>query len=113
MPTVSMRVIRRALACATSLLAVAGCGESKTPPDAAEVGDSTGQSDKAAVSGSDLYRAHCAACHAEPPDLRSYYEGSLEDVHTILKNGRGNMPAFELSDEEIKLIYDFVRAAPE
>ena len=41
--------------------------------------------------------------------MTSYYEGGLEDVREIVRSGRGDMPAFDLSDKEIEQIYEFIR----
>jgi len=70
------------------------------------------------TSGRKLYLAHCGSCHradlkGTPPDFPSLADAgdkySVAEVRTVIREGRGRMPAFgQLSREEIRAIVTYV-----
>lgn len=75
--------------------------------------------DKNTVTGSQAYNLRCGSCHGM--DRRGNHDGSYpsllevdkrlkpEDVHQVLRTGRGMMPSFShLSDKEQNAIIDFL-----
>ena len=123
------------------LLAVGACegrrnlrewqpSDHQPPPAVAPEGQGTGSEsgDPGAGAAAALWSARCASCHgaegrgdgpgkppgAGMPDLSSAaYQATRSDVelHTVVKAGRGLMPAFgdQLSDEGISQLIKHVR----
>jgi mono/diheme cytochrome c family protein len=76
----------------------------------------------AADAGRDLYTEHCATCHGErlnatgaAPDLKLLRADQKTHFDEIVRNGKGQMPAWEgmISDEEISQIWAYVRSRAE
>lgn len=83
-----------------SLIALAACGGSD------EGKKSDGDSVDTA-KGEEVFKQNCASCHANDlsggagPNLQKVgKDHSKEDVEDIVKNGKGNMPAVSISDED-------------
>ena len=72
-------------------------------------------------SGRELFASNCAACHGASAEGRGgapaligvYDHLSVEEVETIIREGRGGMPAFgaRLSDSQIEDVVAFLAAA--
>lgn len=81
--------------------------------DPAELGD--------AEAGRELFASNCAACHGASAEGRAgtpaligvYDHHSVEEVETIIREGRGGMPAFgaRLSDTQIEDVVAFLAVA--
>ena len=76
----------------------------------------------AAEAGRDVYTEHCATCHGErlnatgaAPDLKLLGADGKAHFDEIVRNGKGQMPAWEgmISDEEIGQIWAYVRSRAE
>jgi mono/diheme cytochrome c family protein len=76
----------------------------------------------AADAGRDVYADHCATCHGErldatgaAPDLKLLRADQKAHFDDIVRNGKGQMPAWEgmISDEEINQIWAYVRLRAE
>ncbi len=76
----------------------------------------------AADAGRDVYTEHCATCHGErlvatgaAPDLKLLSAGQKPHFDEIVRNGKGQMPAWEgtIGDEEIDQIWAYVRSRAE
>jgi mono/diheme cytochrome c family protein len=76
--------------------------------------------DKAAIeAGEQVYEENCAECHGEKlrssgavPDLRNLPANARALFNEIVKNGRGQMPAWEgqLTDENFDQIWAYIRS---
>jgi mono/diheme cytochrome c family protein len=76
----------------------------------------------AAEAGRDVYTEHCAPCHGErlnatgaAPDLKLLRAERKAHFDDIVRNGKGQMPAWEgmITDEEISQIWAYVRSRAE
>ena len=76
----------------------------------------------AAAAGREVYAEHCAQCHGErlmatgaAPDLKLLGADQKTHFDEIVRNGKGQMPAWEgmISDEEIGQIWAYVRSRAE
>lgn len=76
----------------------------------------------AADAGRDVYAEHCATCHGErliatgaAPDLKQLGADQKAHFDEIVRNGKGQMPAWEgmISDEEISRIWAYIRSRAE
>jgi mono/diheme cytochrome c family protein len=76
----------------------------------------------AAEAGRDVYSEHCASCHGErlnatgaAPDLKLLRSEQKAHFDEIVRNGKGQMPAWEgmISDDEIGQIWAYVRSRAE
>ena len=79
-----------------------------------------------AQEAEEIFQARCSTCHAEHgegsevgaslnvPDLRSalVQKNADADLRRVIKNGRGNMPAFgrDFSDQQIDRILRLIRS---
>jgi mono/diheme cytochrome c family protein len=79
-----------------------------------------------AQEAEETFQARCSTCHAEHgegsevgaslnvPDLRSalVQKNADADLRRVIKNGRGNMPAFgrDFSDQQIDRILQLIRS---
>ena len=86
------------------------------------VGIAPARAQSAADAGRDVYTEHCAPCHGErlnatgaAPDLKLLRADQKTHFDEILRNGKGQMPAWEgmISDEEISQIWAYVRSRAE
>jgi mono/diheme cytochrome c family protein len=68
-----------------------------------------------------IYQANCASCHGKHGEgtgagisLANAQNLSSSEVETIIRQGRGNMPAWQgrLSDAEIKGLVQYVHQLP-
>jgi mono/diheme cytochrome c family protein len=76
--------------------------------------------DKAMIEGGEqVYEQNCAECHGEKlrssgavPDLRKLPVDGRAQFDEIVKNGRGQMPAWEgqLTDENFDQIWAYIRS---
>ncbi len=89
---------------------------------AAAVGIPSAHAQSAADAGRDVYTEHCAACHGErldatgaAPDLKQLGADQKPHFDEIVRNGKGQMPAWEgmISDEEISQIWAYIRSRAE
>ncbi len=73
----------------------------------------------AAAAGGDVYAEHCATCHGErldatgaAPDLKQLGGDQKPHFDEIVRNGKGQMPAWEgmISDEEIDQVWAYIRS---
>jgi mono/diheme cytochrome c family protein len=73
-------------------------------------------------AGRDVYAEHCAPCHGErlnatgaAPDLKLLRADQQAHFDAIVRNGKGQMPAWEgmISDEDIGQIWAYVRSRAE
>jgi mono/diheme cytochrome c family protein len=80
------------------------------------------RSQSADDAGRDVYAQHCATCHGErlnatgaAPDLKLLRADQKTHFDEIVRNGKGQMPAWEgmISDEEISQIWAYVRSRAE
>jgi len=76
----------------------------------------------AADAGRDVYAEHCATCHGErliatgaAPDLKLLGADRKTHFDEIVRNGKGQMPAWEgmSSDEQISQIWAYIRSRAE
>jgi mono/diheme cytochrome c family protein len=86
------------------------------------VGIAPARAQSAADAGRDVYAQHCAPCHGErlnatgaEPDLMLLRADQKTHFDEIIRNGKGQMPAWEgmISDEEISQIWAYVRSRAE
>jgi len=86
---------------------------------AAVLGTAPASAQLAADAGRDVYAEHCAPCHGErlnatgaAPDLKLLHGDQKTHFDEIVRNGKGQMPAWEgmISDEEIGQIWAYVRS---
>jgi mono/diheme cytochrome c family protein len=86
------------------------------------VGIAPARAQSAADAGRDVYAQHCAPCHGErlnatgaAPDLKLLRADQKTHFDEIIRNGKGQMPAWEgmISDEEISQIWAYVRSRAE
>ena len=73
-------------------------------------------------AGRDVYAEHCAQCHGErlmatgaAPDLKLLRADQQPRFDEIVRNGKGQMPAWEgmISDEDIGRIWTYIRSRAE
>jgi len=78
-----------------------------------------GGADSVAAQGEKIYKANCVSCHGADlggglgPELRNADERlSADELFTVIKEGRGRMPAFggSLSDDEIRALVEWMSA---
>ena len=76
----------------------------------------------AADTGREVYAEHCAQCHGErliatgaAPDLKQLRAEQKPHFDEIVRNGKGQMPAWEgmIPDEEIGQIWAYIRSRAE
>lgn len=67
------------------------------------------------VLGEEIYMNSCAACHAQDlsgavgPSLRNVGNSfSVEEIHSIIVNGKDSMPSIYLTDDEAALVADWL-----
>ena len=69
-----------------------------------------------------MYTQHCATCHGErlnatgaAPDLKLLRADQRAQFESIVRNGKGQMPAWEgmVTDEEIDHIWAYIRSRAE
>jgi mono/diheme cytochrome c family protein len=86
---------------------------------AAVLGVAPACAQSAAEAGRDVYAEKCATCHGErlnatgaAPDLKLLRADQKAHFDDIVRNGKGQMPAWEgmISDEEIGQIWAYVRS---
>lgn len=104
-----------ALLMGTSLvfsLAACGGGDDKATDTGGDAGGDT-----AAVNAEDVYTQSCAACHGGDlkggvgPDLTKVGGNlSQDDIKTVILEGRGQMPAQNLNDEEATAVAEWLAA---
>ncbi len=89
---------------------------------AAVLGIVAARAQSAADAGRDVYTEHCATCHGErlsatgaAPDLKLLGADQKAHFDEIVRNGKGQMPAWEgmISDEEISRIWAYIRSRAE
>lgn len=106
-----------ALLMGTSLVfSLAACGGGGDD-EGADTGGDTGGTDTASVDAEGVYNQSCAACHGGDlkggvgPDLTAV-GGSLsaDEIKTVILEGRGQMPAQAVSDEEATALSDWLAA---
>ena len=70
-------------------------------------------------AGRDVYTEHCATCHGErlnatgaAPDLKLLRADQKAHFDAMVRNGKGQMPAWEgmLTEEEIDGIWAYIRS---
>ena len=73
-------------------------------------------------AGRDLYAEHCGQCHGERlvatgagPDLKLLRADQRAHFDEIVRNGKGQMPAWEgmISDEDISRVWAYIRSRAE
>ena len=86
------------------------------------LGIAPARAQSAIEAGRDVYAEHCAECHGEKltatgaaPDLKLLRADQKAHFDEIVRNGKGQMPAWEgmISDEEIGQIWAYVRSRAE
>jgi mono/diheme cytochrome c family protein len=89
---------------------------------AALLGIAPARAQSAADAGRDVYAEHCAPCHGErlmatgaAPDLKLLRADQQAHFDEIVRNGKGQMPAWEgmITDEDISRIWAYVRSRAE
>jgi mono/diheme cytochrome c family protein len=89
---------------------------------AALLGVAQARAQSAADAGRDVYAEHCAPCHGErlmatgaAPDLKLLRADQQAHFDEIVRNGKGQMPAWEgmITDEDISRIWAYVRSRAE
>jgi mono/diheme cytochrome c family protein len=89
---------------------------------AAVLGTAPARAQSAVDTGRDAYAEHCAACHGErlmatgaAPDLKLLRADQQAHFDEIVRNGKGQMPAWEgmITDEDISRIWAYVRSRAE
>lgn len=91
------------------VLSVAGNNQRTTLENQAKNGGTEEKKEVAAPE--DIFSNNCAACHANDlsggmgPNLTKVgAKLSKDDIHDIILNGRGNMPAQNVSEEESQAV---------
>ncbi len=88
----------------------------------ATLGSLPAHAQSAADAGRDVYTEHCATCHGErldatgaAPDLKQLGADQKPHFDEIVRNGKGQMPAWEgtISDEEISQVWAYIRSRAE
>lgn len=102
-----------ALLMGTSLV-LAACGGGD---DAKDTGGDTGGDTTASVNAEDVYQKSCAACHGGDltggvgTDISKIGATlSADEIKTTILEGKGQMPAQNLDDEEATAVADWLAA---
>jgi len=117
-------MMKRKIRMAALLLAAIGLGLSACGGGGnggANKGNQGGEApaDGTAAQAEAIYKANCVSCHGANlggglgPELRNVDQRlSLDEQFTVVKEGRGQMPAFggSLSDEEIRALVEWMSA---
>lgn len=102
------------LALALGLTACGGGGGAKNSGN-----DNATPADNQSAQAETIYKNQCLSCHGADlkggyaPELRTVGERmDEEELFTVIKEGRGGMPAFKgrLSDDEIQALVDWMNA---
>lgn len=116
-----VRQLHRAAVCLYVQVLVMASSVIQAP---SETGRAAGQSSAAAKQGGDIFQKRCVACHNKqpdddapfgPPNLYAAFHGhpslTVREAETIIRQGKGNMPAFEgvLSTSEIRSVIAYLR----
>ena len=116
-------MVKRKVWLAAVLLAALGlggsaCGGGNDGADTREP-DDTAPADNTAAHAESVYKANCLSCHGADlggglgPELKNVDQRlSADELFTVIKEGRGQMPAFggSLSDEEIQALVEWINA---
>jgi len=100
-------------------LGVSACGGGNNDGADKRKPDNTAPADSTAAQAEAVYKANCASCHGADlgggfgPELKNVDQRlSADELFTVIKEGRGQMPAFggTLSDEEIQALVEWISA---
>lgn len=87
-------------------------GHQETGDTSAETGDSS-----VAEDGASLYATYCESCHgpdgrgtSSGPDITRELHHTDADIIAVILNGRDEMPAILVTEEQAQLIVDYMRA---
>jgi mono/diheme cytochrome c family protein len=106
--------------CSLLCLLLTGCGDKDTDSgaDTADTATDTAADTDTEVTGEDLYMMHCSSCHDSDgtgvsgvaPNITNELGHTDAQLIGIILNGKEEMPAIDVTEEEAQLIVDYMRA---